>query len=204
MSPALKAGLRLILAGGCTLAVATLLSRHYVELWLPIYKQVIVWLVPDYRIAALSLQQTPTAQAITLTLELARPIWVGAKSLPAGFSVSSSTLQGHAMQHLVIVVSTLFSWPFPRETWKRRGVMLVLGLFGLAVVEMLDIPFMLVGSITDLLLAEFAPGNLASSWVVPWIYFLDGGGRLALSLAAALIAIAVAHRILPSVDVGRT
>lgn len=56
----------------------------------------------------------------------------------------------------------------------------------LLLMEMLDVPLVLLGSNEDLLLANIAPGT--ASLLVAWMNFMNGGGRRALSIAAALAA----------------
>jgi hypothetical protein len=51
----------------------------------------------------------------------------------------------------------------------------------------------LLGSIDDLILANVAPGT--SSFLVGWMDFMNGGGRLALSVAAALAAVGVGRML---------
>lgn len=181
-------GLRLLVIGVAVLALSFLIAPHYVGLWLPLYKQVAGWLLPDYRIVELALRSQPPDQLVSLTIETARPLIVGTKLLPAGMSLSSTTLQGHAVQHLVIVVSLLLAWP-QNQPGSQRLVLLLFALPALFILEALDIPFVLAGAIQDLLLAQFSPSEWSQSWLVRWMNFLNGGGRLALSLAGALIAI---------------
>lgn len=181
-------GLRLLVMGVAVLALSFLIAPHYVGLWLPLYKQVAGWLLADYRIVELVLRSQPPDQLVSLTIETARPLIVGTKLLPAGMSLSSTTLQGHAMQHLVIVVSLLLAWP-QNQPGSQRLVLLLFALPALFILEALDIPFVLAGAIQDLVLAQFSPSEWAQSWLVRWMNFLNGGGRLGLSLAVALIAI---------------
>lgn len=186
----LSLGVRLLVAGAGALALAVLIAPHYVALWLSLYKPVIAWLLPDFRVVDISLKSQAADHVVSLTLETARPLWVGAKRLPAGVSVSSSTLQGHAVQHLVVVLSLLLVWPLGRhKRWTHRAVLLLFAAPALLIVEVLDIPFVLAGAITDLLLYQFSPSELEFSWLVRWMNLLNTGGRLALSLAAGLIAI---------------
>ena len=187
----LKIGLRAALAFALTLVAALILGRHYVQVWLPLYQQVISWLMPEYRVVEIALQFQPSGQVVKLSVELIHPTLVGLKLLPEGLSVSSTTLQGHALQHPILIATVLLAWQLgEKASWTHRLALLGLGLVGLIIVEALDVPFVLAGSITDLLLADFAPQLQDSSWLVRWMHVLNGGGRLALSAAAALIAVA--------------
>lgn len=202
----LDIGVRWALACALLLALAVSIGHPYVQLWLPFYKPLIAVLLPDYRITALTLAAQPAGHVVAVTLELTHATWIGVKLLPVGFSVSSSTLEGHALQHLVIIGSLLLAWPLdPQGGWSHRIALLLLGFISLAVVEALDIPFVLAGSVTDLLMGNFAPALLDESWRVRWMNFLNGGGRLVLSVAAVLMAVAAYRRLFPRhADVSQT
>jgi hypothetical protein len=60
----------------------------------------------------------------------------------------------------------------------------------LLLVELLDVPLVLVGSVQDLLLASLAPDRLSHDPWVAWMDFLNGGGRLALALMAGAPSLA--------------
>jgi hypothetical protein len=55
---------------------------------------------------------------------------------------------------------------------------------------------MLLGAVRDAILAKVAPGQWSAA--VAWMRFLDGGGRMALPLAAAAVLIAVLVTRAPS------
>lgn len=192
----LKIGRRAALAFALTLVAALLWGRQYVQLWLPLYQQMIAWLMPDYRVVDIVLQSQPSGQVVQLSVELIHQTVLGLKLLPQGLSVSATTLQGHALQHAILIATVLLAWPLgEKASWTHRLALLGLGLIGLMFVEALDVPFVLAGSVTDLLLADFAPQLQDSSWLVRWMHVLNGGGRLALSVGVALVAVA-GHRYL--------
>lgn len=187
----LKIGRRAALAFTLALVAALLFGRYYVQLWLPLYQQVIAWLLPEYRVVEVVLQSQPSAPVVKLSVELIHQTLAGLKLLPQGLSVSSTTLQGHALQHPILLTTVLFASPLAENaSWSQRFSLLGLGLVGLMLVEALDIPFVLAGSITALLLADFAPQLVDDSWLVRWMHVLNGGGRLALPVGVALVAVA--------------
>lgn len=159
-------------------------GQHFVELFLPLYRWEIGWLAPGYRILGLALQDNHGEAVVALSLELKTYIVFAGRVLQPGGGVSSSTLAGHILQDAVVMLSLLAAWPARR--FYERPLLWVMALPFLLLIEMLDTPLMLLGSIEDILLANIAPGS--SSFLVYWIHFLDGGGRLALSIAAALAA----------------
>lgn len=92
------------------------------------------------------------------------------------------------------MLSLLIAWP--ARSLSQRLAMLAGTVPFLALLEMLDTPLMLLGSMDDLILANVAPDS--SSFLVYWMHFLDGGGRLALSIAGALSAVVLGRLWHPS------
>ena len=166
------------------LIAAMFLGQHYVELLLPLYRWEIAGLNPDYRIASLALINGQGEGLVQLKIEAAHQFLFAGKIIPAGTVFSSSTLLGHVVLHPLLMFSVLLAWP--GISGRGRLALVVIALPWLALVEMLDVPLLLTGSITDLLLSQLAPYLASDSWIVHWTYFLESGGRLALSLAAAL------------------
>lgn len=166
-------------------------GSRYLELLLPLYRWELAQLAPDYAVRSLDLARLHGEEVVALTVRVARYLVVEGRVLPPGGDINASTLAGNALQHPIVIFSLLLSWP--RIALARRPVLILLGLPLLLLVELVDVPLVLLGSIRDLLLANLAPGTY--SLLVGWMNFLNGGGRLALSLAAALIAIAAYRRL---------
>ena len=163
-------------------------GHRFVELLLPVYRWEIGKLMPDYQILNLALQDKRGEEMVALNLKLVHYIVVEGHMIFSGGHISSSTLAGHSLQNAVLMLSLVAAWP---ANIKRRSLMLIAALPILLAVEMLDTPLMLSGSINDLILANIAPD--ASSITVYWMHFLDGGGRLALSIAGALLSIGISR-----------
>ena len=161
-------------------------GHQFVELLLPVYRWEIGQLMPDYQILSLALQENRGESVIALNLKLVHYIVVEGHMIFSGGHISSSTLAGHTLQNAVLMLSLILAWP---GSFLRCIVMLMVAAPFLLLVEMLDTPLMLAGSINDLILANVAPD--AGSFIVYWIHFLDGGGRLALSIAGALLAVGI-------------
>ena len=158
-------------------------GHRFVELMLPVYRWEIGYLMPDYQILNLALQDNRGEDVIALNLKLVHSLVVEGHMIFSGGHISSSTLVGHTLQNAVLMLSLVAAWPV---NIKRRGLMLLAAVPILLLVEMLDTPLMLAGSINDLILANIAPD--AGAFTVYWMHFLDGGGRLALSIFGALLA----------------
>lgn len=176
-----------LLAYVLLLGLSLQFGHRYVEILLPLYRWEIGLLSPDYHIASLALADNRGEAVIALTLDMIRYIVVAGHGLPPGGSISSSTLAGHALQHPLLLLSLLVAWP--AASFFHRMVLLAIAVPLLLLVEMLDVPLVLLGSIEDLIIANIAPD--ASSFLVYWMNFLNGGGRLALSIAGAVLVVAL-------------
>ena len=161
-------------------------GHRFVDFLLPIYRWETGYLMPDYQILNLALQDHRGESMIALSLKLVHYLVVAGHMIFPGGHISSSTLAGHTLQNAVMMLSLVAAWP---ATLMRRFMTLLAAAPILLLVEMLDTPLMLAGSINDLILANVAPD--AGAFTVYWMHFLDGGGRLALSIAGALLAVGI-------------
>lgn len=172
------------------LAVAglfSLLGAFYGHLLLPLFRWEISTFFPLFRIMRLGLVRQGTEIFFTLQSVFPQACLVGTTLLPAGTMLTGSTLLGHALQHPIILLPmTIAAWMTQRENGRR---LLVFSLLFLFAIELLDVPLVLVGSMENLLLEQFAPGGVSSSFVIYWMNFLNDGGRLALSITGGILAI---------------
>ena len=171
------------------------LSLHfggdYVSMLLPLYRWELSQLAQDYQIQTLQLVDSHGEAVVALTL-LTRYFVFGSQVIHPDISISCSTLMGHALQHLLLMLSLVIAWPTSKLS--QRILRLACALPFLLLVEMLDIPLVLLGSVKDLISANFAHG--AGSLAIDWMNFINGGGRLALSIAGAVVAICCTHLLL--------
>lgn len=168
-----------------TLLVLSLcFGSEYVGLLLPLYGWELGHLAQDYHIQSLILGDKGGESVVILSL-LTKFSVIGGHFVPPGISISCSTLVGHALQHPLLILSLAFAWP--ASSMAQRIVQLCCALPFLLLVELLDIPLILMGSVQDLMMANFSPEN--DSFQVGWMNFLNGGGRPALSLFAAMMAV---------------
>ena len=187
ISPLFRTALELVGAFLALTLLALTLGHYYVELWLPLYRLAAGWLLPEYRVVELVLRQGANEMVLALSAETARNMVIGLKFLPAGIGMTSSTLAGHVLQHPVIIFSLLLAWP--TVPWRGRWRLVLCGIPLLVVVALLDVPFVLAGALQDLVLGSIAPDQASSSILIGWMHFLNGGGRLVLSIMAALLAV---------------
>jgi len=120
------------------------------------------------------------------------PILIGLTLLPANSGLSSSTLLAHSFQHLlffipVVVGGACYHRCSPMRLW-------LLSLLLLLLLEVIDIPFVLIGSIEDLLLFNVAPIAHAESLWIKWLAFLSNGGRIGLAMIAAWFVVIASQR----------
>ncbi len=176
-----------LLAYVVLLGLSLQFGQHYVEFLLPLYRSEIGWIFPDFNITSLALASDRGEEVVALNLNLVRYTVLVGQVLHPGVSVSSSTLAGHALQHPLVMLSLLVALPASNN--KHHIAMLGMAIPLLLLVEILDVPMVLLGSIEDLILANVAPDS--TSFLVAWMNLMNGGGRLALSIAAALAAFGV-------------
>lgn len=186
-SPLFRTALELVGAFLALTLLALAVGHYYVELWMPLYRAIAGWLLPEYRVVDLVLRQGANETVLALTAETAENMIIGLKYLPAGVGMTSTTLAGHALQYPVIIFSLLLAWP--TVAWRDRWRLALYGIPLLVVVALLDMPFVLAGAIQDLMLGTLAPDQALSSMLIGWVHFLNGGGRLVLSITAALLAV---------------
>jgi len=196
--PLIKTGLALLLAYTVLLALSIAFGEHYGRLVLPLYQAQLDWLAPGYRTLSLSVEDSGGEAVFNWTLQARVPIEVGGQFVPAIAQIDSSTLLAHALQHPVLLFSVVLAWP--GLAWRTRLAALALALPWLALVELLDVPLVLYGSTQDILLANQTPPAPDASLPVQWMRAMNTGGRLALALAAGVMAVASAQglrRLLP-------
>ncbi len=176
----------LVVWAGVTLA-AWNSSHIYGRSVLPVYAWSIKHISNHYRVQSLRIEKQGGEWVFKLNALTTGVRQVGRGAIPDGISLSSSTLLAHALQHVIVIYTLLLIWPVV-TVW-RKLTLLVLSLPYLVLVEILDVPFVLLGAMDDLLLSNFIPSAIASSFFISWMNTMNSGGRLALSLIAAAATI---------------
>jgi hypothetical protein len=165
-------------------ATLALFGRHYAEMCLPLYQLTLRVLKPDYRVRTLEIG-SENKPVITLAIERRLMLKDTRGELrPAMVLGHASTQMGYALVHPFILIGLVLVWP--GLSLRRRAERLLISLPLLLLLEALDIPLALAGGIEDLIL-DPVPTPRGSDWSV----VMDGGGRYALSFAAAGIAAAI-------------
>lgn len=172
------------------LAFALFYGKTIATSLLPLCRWEIAQLAPQYEIADLGVARAGTEEVIKAGVKTAYPRIFGDRSVPAGVPMESSTLLGNMLQPLVLMLSLISAAALLQG--KHALALLILAAPSAAAVVMLDAPLVLVGALEDLVSSTMSPsGAIWSPWVI-WMDFLNGGGRLALAICAALAVIAVA------------
>jgi len=190
--PSLRAVLTVALVAAATLAV----SGVYPRAMLPIYRVVTAAADPALDLRSLEIEQPRTESVFAARLVNGRYVDVGGRLLaPGEIDIRSTTLTAHALQHLVFLFGTALAGAAYLPVARGRFAAALIAAWLL--VEIVDVPLVLIGSAWDLVLARGAPERLGSSAVVAWMRFMTDGGRIGLALAAGLLAL-VAGRARPA------
>lgn len=160
-------------------------EESYGKIWLPWYKAVLRFSLPYDRLADLTVVWHKNEFLVAGNFSTTGFQLFHGRLLPPGLSISASTLLGHALIHPLILFTAVMAWP--GLDWRRRLFRLILSIPFLWLLETVDVPLALAGVVDDVK----AGGNL-DSMMASWGFMLDGGGRMALSLASA-IACAAFH-----------
>lgn len=173
----------------------TVLLEHM----LPIFRSELNWLMPSFRIDSLDwrIERGETVVVLNATLTEYRVIMN--QVFPAGVSVNVSTLAAHAWVHPVLMLSLIVAWP--GIAWKRKPLLILIALPLVLLAELLDIPLMLWGAMEDFLYWQADSTRIAESIGSHVQHFLGGGGRYALAIVLALLAIRLFSKCLPGTPV---
>lgn len=185
--------LRLVLVLPLLIALAEALGWYYAELWLPWYRTVLDLVLHDYSVSSLGLSWQKGQYLIVGEFVSERLLLVRGQVLPPGAVLSASTLMAHALKHPLMLATAALVWP--GLSWRGRGLRLLLSLPCLALLETLDVPLVLASAVRDMVSWTSSPADDAASPLSDWTAVLDGGGRMALGLAAAFAAAGLHGRL---------
>jgi hypothetical protein len=182
-----KSLLLLLLAFMALAAGVGLYSRAIAAWLLPLHRQAIELLIPDsWQLVSLRISEEKQESFITVRVETTRPGIVSGQIVPAGLGLNGSTLLGHALQPPLLMFTLLLAWLFLAPGPKTGPILLSIPF--LLMVETVDVPLVLTGSIYDILHANFA-ANSPTPIQTRCMHLLNGGGRQALPIAATIAAI---------------
>ena len=175
-------GLVFLLVWGILNSVAWIwgdqLARHVI----PLYKISFTGLTDHYRLQSLRIEhQSEPYFKIQVTTAGNRVL--NHKNIPDKLGLSSQTLLGHTFQPIIIALSLLLSWPAQQIRCRFVAIIIAIPIMILALA--LDVPVVLLGSLEDLIYANFYPQALNSVFSIHVMNFMNGGGRLLLGIFGA-------------------
>lgn len=173
--------------------LAIFYGDHYGRATIPLYQATISVIAPEYKLASFEIRQPRSEKVLFAEFVAEESRVVGGGVLPAGTSIQASTLLSHALQHAIVMYTLiavcLVSSNASLARWLTAAA---LSLPGLALVEVLDVPFVLAGSVEDLVVNGMSAGEPIVPPVTYWMNFLNGGGRLALAAAGGVLTVSLA------------
>lgn len=176
--------LRLILGLPVLIWLAGKLGRYYGEFWLPVYQTGLGALMPGYRILGLAILNTHGDTMISGGFQPERLLLVNGQLIHPETVVSVSMLLADALKHPIILGLAVLVWP--GLNLRQRAERLLISLPFIALLELTDIPLTLASLAYDAIARSVSSEGDPTALLVHWSKFLDGGGRIALSIAAAV------------------
>lgn len=158
---------------------------------LPLFAWEIESVAPQFRILTMSLGTSGADTVVRAEAAPAAAVMVAGKLLPLASQsrFQSSTLAGHVLQPLVLMLAILITWP--KSQWWRYATRLAIALPLFVLLPLLDVPLVLAAELEATLIEIAKPGM--SSALGTWRAFMEGGGRLAMPIVLAVTSIALAE-----------
>lgn len=183
---------RLVLASSVLLPLAVLYNEALIEAWLPAYRLVFAGVADDFQLLKLVLDYEGADRVLRATATWKHIVVLGGHVIspdPRGIA-NTSTLIAHALQAPLVALIATFAWPANRL---HEFVWRIIFLTPMLIVLILaDMPCVLAAELWQIAIDALAPGTLSP--LIVWKDFLQGGGRYALGLAAAMAAVHWARR----------
>ncbi len=188
----------LIIAYPVLTGLAVFYGDHYGRAVIPLYITTLTVVAPAYKLTAIEIRPSRNEQVLLAEFVTEEPHIVKGGVLHAGIPIEASTLLGHALQHAIVMYTLVVVWlalsrcPLARWLAAAAASLPMLGLL-----EVLDVPFVLAGSVEDLLASGMHPNDPLMRPMVYWMNFLTGGGRLALAVVGGVLTISIAALTMP-------
>ena len=175
------------------LSIALLSGDVYYKWWLPAFELEFQVLIPDFHVDSFELASRKGELSYVLSAKhrslfrAHQPSQISSDS----YAITCSTLAGHLLEPSIIVLSLISA--FPGITLTRRLLALGVSLPLLALLHAVDIPIILAAAVEHSLHHQGIESTAFGKLLLLWAKLMEGGGRYALSIAVAAIAIAVAQ-----------
>lgn len=189
--------LRLAARWGLTAAsvlLAVVVYRHELaQAALPILALAFPFAAPDFQLQQFGLTQVGGEWVIRAEVMWKRITFIGGHAIypdPRG-TAQATTLAAHALLGPVVASIIALAWPTgERKTMLTELFFRITALIGaLLALLLLDVPFVLSGELWQLAIDALDPGDTRA--VIIWKNFMQGGGRFALAIVLALVAVGV-------------
>jgi len=182
---------RLVLASIAVLVAANFWARDAVRLLLPVLSPALGIVADDFKILRVEMIDERKNASVGALAVLDRTLFLGGRAIvPDGTQVMVvSTTVGTVLQPLLVALVWVLAWP---ARWAEMAWRLLIASLLLAIVMLGDTPLSLAAWLWDAQIRSYEPGR--ASPLIWWNVFLNGGGRLAMGLIAAALAIALAQR----------
>jgi hypothetical protein len=185
MNPALGAW-RVLLAGVLVSAALWGLGNTLARATLPAIRQAVPWVVPEFLVLDLAPDRERADRVLRLTVTLKHHVVLGgrvvapdARGRANGSAPLLQGLLGPALAWWVVLAA-------PLASWRRRLLALGLAAAPALALAVLDPALALGAAVWQLLVDALAPGSFSPLLALAGL--LNSGGRLALGLAAGLLA----------------
>lgn len=185
----LETGLRLAIAILVLAALAWRFGSALASPLLPLFAWEIETVAPQFRILAIGMGSGGADTVISVEAGPAPAVVVAGRLLPLApqSRFEATTLAGHVLQPLVLLLAVVLAWPARR--WPRYALRLAAALPLLLLLPMLDVPLVLAAELEATLIELSRSGSFSA--LEAWKTFLEGGGRLALPIVAAGACVAL-------------
>jgi hypothetical protein len=179
--------LRALAAAGILITLAAIYGTSLVEALLPAYRTAFEWLAGDFRLLALAIDHEGADRVMRATVVWKHIVVLGGHVIypdPRG-TANASTLIAHTFQGPLVALIAAAAWPATdKREWLPR---LALLLPMLCLLMLCDLPGVLAAELWQIATDALAPGSFSPLLI--WKNFVHGGGRYALGLAAAAVAV---------------
>lgn len=164
------------------------------ESLLPLFRWELEWLLRDFSIDYLNLQEQQGETVVLMQATLQEYRVILGRLIPPGINVNASTLALHAWAHPILLFSLLAAWP--GIPYAHKPMLLLAGVPWVLLAELMDIPLILWGAVEDILYwqADPAMNNPPLGPIVQ--HALDGGGRYGITILFALFAVSLHQAIM--------
>ncbi len=177
--------LRLLLWLPVLLWLAWHWGDQYAHFFLPLYQQVLEWVLGGLRFADLKIIHT-NEYLVQADYRIGQFFFLGQQLIPAGVAGFTHAPIYYTLVHPIVLAAAALIWP--RLTWRGRILRLAASLPVLVLLEALDIPLVIYSSINEALVQTYDPHGYLADQPTDWVRLLEGGGRYALCIAGSFAA----------------